>query len=59
MSHGKLADAFRKRGEDAKTLDELRRGRAIMARMTTLSPDNAVWKRDLAWFDGQIAELTR
>jgi hypothetical protein len=30
-----------------------------MARMTSLSPDNAVWKRDLAWFDGQIAELAR
>jgi hypothetical protein len=27
--------------------------------MTTLSPDNAVWKRDLAWFEGQIAELAR
>ena len=28
-----------------------------MVRMTSLSPDNAVWKDDLAWFDGQIAEL--
>jgi hypothetical protein len=23
----------------------------------SLSPDNAVWKRELAWLDGQIAEL--
>jgi hypothetical protein len=30
-----------------------------MARMTALSPNNAVWKRDLAWFDGQIAEMAR
>jgi hypothetical protein len=38
-------------------LDALRQGRAIMLQMTSLSPDNAVWKRDLAWFDEQIAEL--
>jgi hypothetical protein len=30
-----------------------------MAVMTMVSPDNAVWKRDLAWFDGQIVELGR
>jgi len=28
-----------------------------MVRMTSLSPDNAEWKRDLGWFDRQIAEL--
>jgi hypothetical protein len=28
-----------------------------MSRLTKLSPDNATWKNDLAWFDGQIAEL--
>jgi hypothetical protein len=37
----------------------LQLGPAIMVRLTTLSPDNAVWRRDLAWFDGQIVELTR
>jgi hypothetical protein len=30
-----------------------------MQRLTKLSPDNAVWKKDLAWFDNQIAELDR
>jgi len=25
--------------------------------LTKLSPDNAIWKKDLAWFDGQIAAL--
>jgi hypothetical protein len=59
LSHAHLAAAHRKGGAKAKALDALRRGRAIMARMTTLSPDNAVWKNDLAWFDGQIAELAR
>ena len=39
--------------------DALQQGRAIMLRMTSLSPDNAVWKRDLAWFDRQIAGLAR
>jgi integrase len=37
----------------------LQLGRAIMVRLTPLSPDNAMWRRDLAWFDGQIVELTR
>ncbi len=27
-----------------------------MERMVKLSPDNAEWKRDLAWFDAQIVE---
>jgi hypothetical protein len=35
----------------------LRQGQAIMARLTKLSPDNAVWKQDLALFNRQIAEL--
>ena len=30
-----------------------------MARLTKLSPDNAIWKQDLARFDGQIAELAK
>ena len=30
-----------------------------MARLTKLSPDNAQWAKDLAWFDGQIAELAK
>ena len=32
-------------------------GRKIMERLTRLSPDNAQWKRDLAWFEEQIAAL--
>jgi hypothetical protein len=48
----------KKNGETATALDMLQLGRAIMVRLTTLSPDNAVWRRDLAWFDGQIVELT-
>jgi hypothetical protein len=59
VSYLRLADAFRKTGDNAMALDALRQGRAIMLRMTSLSPDNAAWQRDLAWFDAQIAELAR
>jgi len=27
--------------------------------MVKLSPDNAAWKADLAWFEGQIAGLEK
>jgi hypothetical protein len=30
-----------------------------MARLVEFSSDNASWKRDLALFDDQIAELTK
>jgi len=26
-----------------------------MERLTKLSPDNGEWKRDLAWFDAELA----
>jgi hypothetical protein len=39
--------------------DAVRQNRMIIAGLTELSPDNAVWKRDLAWYDEQIAELLR
>jgi hypothetical protein len=37
----------------------LRQGQAILARLTKLSPDNAIWKQDLARFDRLIAELAK
>ena len=42
-----------------EALDALRRGHAIMVRLTALSPDNVQWRRDLDWFTGQIAEISR
>jgi hypothetical protein len=59
VSFSKLADVRKQLGERARARDYLRQGQAILARLTKLSPDNAVWKQDLAWFDGQIAELDR
>jgi hypothetical protein len=29
-----------------------------MVRLTALLPDNARWKKDLAWFEAQIAEIS-
>ncbi len=59
VSHANLADVFRRRGETAFAKDALGKGKEIMWRMTALSPDNATWKQDLAWFEGQIAALEK
>jgi hypothetical protein len=59
VSYAKLADLFRRSGDQAKALDALSQGREIILRMTALSPDNAVWKRDLSWFREQIAALAK
>jgi hypothetical protein len=34
-------------------------GRTIIARLTETYPDWSQWKKDLAWFDGQIATLSK
>jgi hypothetical protein len=58
VSFSELASVFRTMGENTQALDALQQGRAVVVRLTGVSPDNPIWKRDLAWFDGQIAELT-
>jgi hypothetical protein len=57
VGYSKLADAHRQSGHQAKARDFLQQGHKIILRLTKLSPHNALWKRDLAWFDGQIKEL--
>ena len=37
-------------GNGTEALAALRRGHAIMVHLTALSPDNVIWKSDLAWF---------
>jgi hypothetical protein len=59
VSYAKLADVYRRSNDPDKALAALRQGQAIMDRLTKLAPDNTGWKRDLAWFDGQIAALTK
>jgi hypothetical protein len=48
---------YRLSDDKVKARDYLRQGQEIMARLTKLSPDNAQWKRDLAEFNRDIAEL--
>ena len=55
MTFGKLASVYRASGDNAKALDALRQGQAIMARLTKHSPDNAVWAQDLARFNWLIS----
>ncbi|PNE12783.1 MAG: hypothetical protein CR217_01920 [Beijerinckiaceae bacterium] len=43
----------------ASSMRRFRQGQAILARLTKLSPDNAIWKQDLARFDRLIAELAK
>jgi len=59
VSYANLASTFRKTSDNAKALDVLVKSRVIMERLAKLSPENATWKRDLAWLNGQIAELVR
>jgi hypothetical protein len=44
-------------GDGAGALIELRKGREIMARLVIIAPSNAIWQREVTWFDGQIAGL--
>lgn len=57
VSYAKLGSTFRLAREKAKAHDALRRGRSIVDRLTKLSPDNVVWKRDLIRFDKLIVEV--
>ena len=55
----KVADVASKSGDKATARVELAAAREISARLAKLSPDNVVWKKDLAWIDAQLAALGR
>ena len=57
--YAKLADVYGRSNDRSNALAALRQGQGIIARLVKLSPDNAGWKRDQAWFDSQIASLTK
>ena len=57
LSYAKLATVYLKAEQSAKAREALSAGRDIVARLVTQFSDQAVWKRDLAWFDQQIAAL--
>jgi len=54
-----LAGVYRQSSDPKDALAALRRGQAIMARLVKLSRDNSDWTGQLAWFDRQIAALTK
>jgi hypothetical protein len=45
----------KKGGQAEKALDALRQGRAIISRLTAMSPENAMWKKDLGRLEREIA----
>jgi hypothetical protein len=57
ISYAHLADVCRRSNDREEALAALRQGKVITDRLAKLSPDNAGWKRNLAWFDQQIAAL--
>jgi hypothetical protein len=59
VSFAKLFFVHRQSGDEARARDYLQQGHAIMARLIKLSPENVQWQKDLALFEGQIAELAK
>ena len=59
VTYGKLAAAYRISNEAEKARDASATGRAIIAKLVEQNPGLVQWKKVLAWFDGQLAELER
>ncbi len=56
-SYAKLGALFQKLGNKSDALSALTEGRTIIARLCRISPDNAQWRQDLAWFEKQLQSL--
>ena len=55
MVHSKVGVALKKMGQTASAREEFVAGRMIMATLVEQNPGLAEWKKDLAWFDNQLA----
>jgi tetratricopeptide (TPR) repeat protein len=55
VSHANLASVHLQLGNVTEALAALHEGRDFMAALVAIAPSNEQWKKDLAWFDGQIA----
>lgn len=55
FTYAKLADAFSRQGRASEASQALAAGRDILANLTEKYPDWEEWKRNLAWFDAQLA----
>jgi tetratricopeptide (TPR) repeat protein len=58
VSYSDLALVHIKLGDVSEALTKLRNGREIIASLVAIIPSKQ-WKKDLAWFDDQIARLER
>ncbi|HET6377977.1 MAG TPA: hypothetical protein VFG05_06670 [Methylocella sp.] len=59
ISYGRIALVLKQSGTMAEAHNGFSKGREMMARLTQISPDNAIWKRDLARFEAEIAEFSK
>jgi hypothetical protein len=59
VSNAHLADVYRRSDDPDNALAALRQGQSVMKKVVKLSPDHAGWKKDLGWFNEQIASLTK
>lgn len=57
ISYAELGAVLKTMNEPAQALAALQKGQAIMSQLTARAPGNAGWKQELAWFNGQIAQL--
>ena len=55
----KLAVVYRRANNVENALAALRQAKAIMIQLLKLLPNNADWKRELAWLNDQIAGLMK
>jgi hypothetical protein len=59
VSYGRVATVEVRQGAHADALIAPERGREIAIRLSRQSPDNATLKKDLTWFDMQVAAAPR
>ena len=59
LSFGRVAMVEAQQGARDRATGLFRQGRDIIAGLKARSPDNATLPRDLAWFEGQIAALSK
>lgn len=58
-SYMKIGNVLTQQDQREKALVFFENGRAISERLTKLDPSDAVWKTDLEWVNGKIAELKK
>ena len=57
QAHAFLVYVHRKLAQIPEAREHLVAGRAILVDLVAKHPEFAQWKKDLAWFDGQLAAL--